>query len=225
MSNIIQGLLNSVLGHGTAAGKGNVKYVCPFHVSNPPGKHKLEIQTNTDEQGQNKWRCWVCGAKGKTIRSLFRQMGASKSAIDSLSKVITKEGHNSPEITQFNGLLPEEYIYLPDSKPLDFLARHAKYYLKKRGFTEADIIKYQIGYCPDGVYAERLIFPSYDGDGKMNFFVSRKFDEEDNYMKYKLPDVSRDVIFWEMFINWDAPVTLCEGCLTWLLSSAMQYRC
>lgn len=212
MSTIIQGLLDSVLGHrGMSSGKGNVKYVCPFHQSVPAGKHKLEVQTITDEQGQNKWRCWVCGAKGKTIRSLFRQMGAPKSAIESLSKIIVKGEQSSGEVTHFNGILPEEYVFLPNASPYDILAKHARYYLKKRGITEEDIIKYQIGYCPEGVYGERLIFPSYDATGNMNFFVSRKFDEEDNYMKYKLPDVSKDIIFWEMFINWDAPVTLCEG--------------
>lgn len=215
MSNILQSLLDSVLGKGEPGSKGNVKYVCPFHVSDPLGKRKLEINTITDEHGNNRWRCWVCDKSndsyGNTIRSLFRKMNVPKHALDSLNNIIVKGEYNSDIITQFDGLLPEEYRFLPDVKPTDYLAKHAKIYLRDRDFTEDDIIKYQIGYCAEGPYAERLIFPSYDGEGKMNFFVSRKFDPNDNYMKYKLPDVSRDIIPWEMFINWEAPITLCEG--------------
>ena len=33
----------------------------------------------------------------------------------------------------------------------------------------------------------------------------------ENQEKYKNPDVSRDIIPFELFINWDLPIILCEG--------------
>ena len=82
--------------------------------------------------------------------------------------------------------------------------------LKKRGITDDDIFRYQIGYCDDGPYAERIIIPSYDIKGNMNFFVGRSF-EADVYMKYKFPMVSKDIIPFELYINWNLPIILCEG--------------
>jgi len=55
-----------------------------------------------------------------------------------------------------------------------------------------------------------VIIPSYDNNGKLNYFTARSF-EKDPYIKYRNPDVSRDIIPFELFINWDLPIILCEG--------------
>ena len=47
------------------------------------------------------------------------------------------------------------------------------------------------------------------GDGELNYFVGRNI--YDGGMKYKNPPVSKDVIGFELFINWDEPIVLCEG--------------
>ena len=64
-------------------------------------------------------------------------------------------------------------------------------------------------YCAEGEYAERIIIPSYDKDGILNYFTARSFTGS-NY-KYKNPRVSRDVIGFELFVNWSEPIILCEG--------------
>ena len=55
-----------------------------------------------------------------------------------------------------------------------------------------------------------VIIPSYDAVGGMNYFTGRSF-EKDAYTKYRNPETSRDIIPFEMFINWDLPLVLCEG--------------
>ncbi len=45
---------------------------------------------------------------------------------------------------------------------------------------------------------------------KLNYFTGRSF-EKDVKIKYKNPSVSRDIIPFELFINWDIPFILCEG--------------
>jgi DNA primase len=90
------------------------------------------------------------------------------------------------------------------------MAKHAMAYLKKRNISESDIIKYNLGYCEKGIYANRIIIPSYDENGNLNYFTARSF-EKTNPIKYKNPNSSRNIIPFEFFINWDLPLVLCEG--------------
>ena len=55
-----------------------------------------------------------------------------------------------------------------------------------------------------------VIIPSYDANGQLNYFTGRSF-EKDPYVKYRNPSVSRDIIPFELFINWNIPLILCEG--------------
>jgi DNA primase len=55
-----------------------------------------------------------------------------------------------------------------------------------------------------------IIIPSYDANCNLNYFVSRSF-KKDDFIKYRNPDTSRDIIPFEIFINWDLPIILCEG--------------
>jgi DNA primase len=55
-----------------------------------------------------------------------------------------------------------------------------------------------------------VIIPSYDNNGKLNYFTARSF-EKDPYVKYRNPETSRDIIPFELFVNWDLPIILCEG--------------
>ena len=212
MENILSGLLDTVLGKGEAASKNNRKYFCPMPdcPSHAKNKKKFEIDIVTDSEGYNRYACWVCGFKGKTVRGLFKKIGAPDHILKSLSSIIVRTDHKEERYTKFNGTLPEEYTFLLDARPNDILAKHAMLYLKKRGYGIEEVIKYNIGYCEEGEYAERLIFPCYDNEGKIDFFVGRSFDPESK-LKYKLPKVSRDIIPYEMYINWDVPIVLCEG--------------
>ena len=72
-----------------------------------------------------------------------------------------------------------------------------------------DVIRYGMGYCEEGLYANRIIVPSYSSDGELNYFVGR--DIYEGGMKYKNPPVSKDVIGLDLFINWNEPIVLCEG--------------
>ena len=84
------------------------------------------------------------------------------------------------------------------------------HYLKKRGISIFDIIRYRIGYAETGPYSGKIIIPSYDSEGQLNYFVSRAFYENDSY-KHKNPKVSKDIIGFDMLINWNEPIILCEG--------------
>ena len=47
--------------------------------------------------------------------------------------------------------------------------------------------------------------------GKLNYFIARDYKDAAS-QKYKNPPVaSKEIIGWELFINWDAPIILVEG--------------
>ena len=107
--------------------------------------------------------------------------------------------------------LPKEFISLGESpKGFNPEYKHAIHYLTQRGIGIKDIIKYNIGYCKEGLYGQRVIIPSYNSDGSLNYFVSRSYCPE-NKMKYKNPPISKNVICFDSQVNWNEPIILCEG--------------
>ena len=89
-------------------------------------------------------------------------------------------------------------------------AKHALKFLSKRGITTDDIIKFNIGFCKEGPYTERVIIPSYSDSGQLNYFIARAYKDSDR--KYKNPPIAaKEAIGFELYINWDAPIILVEG--------------
>jgi DNA primase len=207
-------LVEKVLGKGRKTSGNNYSFFSPFISHYKP---KLEIDLTVNNNGENPWHCWVSNAKGRSIVSLFKKVKAGKQYLDDLNKIIkTKNLYitNKTE-TKEELVLPKEYIKLyefPKIKDIQIKMqmKQALGYLKSRGIGRTDILRYGIGYCPNGSYSGRIIVPSHDENFNLNFFVSRSIFEED-LLKYKNPKWSKDVIGFECFIDWDEPVTLVEG--------------
>jgi DNA primase len=206
VNELLVNLVNSVLGAGKRTARGNQAYTCPFCHHHKP---KLEVNFTENKEGINKWACWACGKKGKTVRSLFKQVQVDASYFQELSKLVKNVSSDDIGEAKHTSLeLPKEFKTF--IKNQDITARHALSYLKKRNISKIDILKYNIGYCTSGQYANMIVIPSYDCNGKLNYFTARSF-EKDPYVKYRNPEVSRDIIAFELFINWDLPIILCEG--------------
>jgi len=202
-------LLESVLGKGKPTSGNNIAFFSPFTSHYKP---KLEIDINTTSEGQNAWHCWISDKKGRSINSLFKQLNLGKQYFEQLSKIIKSAKYKTTpdDIKHVEAVsLPEEYVPLwKHKKTPDF--RNAIAYLKRRGVTIFDILKYRIGYCERGEYSGKIIIPSYDCNGQLNYFVSRAFYEADKY-KHKNPKVSKDIIGFDLLVNWEEPIVLCEG--------------
>ena len=206
VNELLVNLVNKVLGKGKRTARGNQAYTCPFCHHHKP---KLEINFTESKKGINLWQCWVCGKKGKTIRSLFKQLKVSSEFFQELGKLVKNVTNENDTPIKIQSLeLPKEFKSFLNNK--DIIAKHALSYLRKRNITKQDILKYNIGYCDYGRYSKMVVIPSYDSNGKLNYFTARSF-EKDPYIKYRNPDASRDIIPFELFINWDLPIILCEG--------------
>lgn len=84
-------------------------------------------------------------------------------------------------------------------------------YLRGRGINKYEIEKYNLGFCQSGRYENRVIVPSYDINGNLNYFTGRSILNNGNY-KYLNPQVEKNhIIVFENMINWGYPVVLVQG--------------
>ena len=203
VNELLVNLVNNALGQGKRTARGNQAYTCPFCNHHKP---KLEVNFTENSEGKNPWACWTCGKKGQTIRSLFKQSQQPTEFISQLKPLVKSGGvyEKSHDVNIVE--LPTEFKQFDET----IISRHALNYLSKRNITRSDIDKYGIGFCEYGQYAKMIVIPSYDDNGNLNYFTARSF-EKDPYVKYRNPEASRDIIPFEMFINWDLPIILCEG--------------
>ena len=199
------GSIENILGKSHKRARENYAFHCPFCNHRKP---KLEINMHTTEEGKNFWECWVCQTRGQSIRSLLKQLSTPKDQAGEILKYLPKGSY-----IEYTGLsiveIPKEFqpLYLASSE--SYVANMVKKYLYERGLNDNDFIKYSIGYCTTGDYGGRVVIPSYSGSNQLNFFVARTYDG--SYFKYKNPEASKDIIFFENLINWEQPIILCEG--------------
>lgn len=212
MEDRLLALLELVLGKSKKTSGDNYAFYSPFVDHYKP---KLEINIRITSRGENPWHCWISDEKGKTIKSLFKKLNVSKQTWDEYNAIFSKVNRYDPTSNFVNNPTSVELVELPkEFKPLyqksdSIKWKHALNYVMSRGITPEQIVKYNIGYCESGEYDEKIIIPSYDESGKLNFFVGRSFYP--TKFKHKNPKVSKDIIGFDIFVNWDIPLVLCEG--------------
>ena len=136
--------------------------------------HKPKLQVNIQT---GKWHCWVSNQGGHNLYQLFKKVGAGYEDFKELNQLLgetsfyQKDTDKKLEVIQ----LPQEMKLLSDKKDTSIIKEHALRFLRKRGITSEDIKRYNLGYCSEGVYQNRIIIPSYDSIGKLNYFVGRDF--------------------------------------------------
>tara|TARA_B100000700_G_scaffold326734_1_gene439177 strand:- start:1144 stop:2058 length:915 start_codon:yes stop_codon:yes gene_type:complete len=171
--------------------------------------HKPKLQVNVKN---GKWHCWVSGQGGHNLFQLLKKVKASKKEFGELKELSDDFSFEYVPTKQQNKdvKLPDEYkpMWVKSNSPI---YKHALKYLKSRNISEDDMIKYSIGYCEEGLYSNRIIIPSYDEEGKLNFFVGR--DIFDSKLKYRNSPTPKDIIGFELFVNWKEPILLVEGAL------------
>lgn len=165
-------------------------------------KGNLEINLN-----KFVFHCWGCGVSGPLGR-LFDNYGTK--AQKKVYNLIKPEELKQKDAKKPKLKLPEGYTTFEDSNARFIPHIEAMNYLKSRGITDDIIKKYKIGYTATGDFAYRIIVPSFNKEGTLNYFIARSFVPKK--MKYKNPTAAKDeIIFNEGLIDWNKDVYLVEG--------------
>ena len=201
---LLKQLLESILGRSKSARGGDeAVFTCPSC-----NHHKKKLTFNLLSQ---KFQCWVCNYKGHRAFQLLKKANAPGAAFGALKEIDKQYNFKSKVKQKVDAntlMLPKEVTPIMSSSAV--LSRHALHYLDQRGITPQDVVKYDLHYCEQGPLKNMVVVPSYDKDGFLNYYVGRSFDKN-AYIKHKLASSTKDIIGFEMYINWDLPVILCEG--------------
>ena len=178
-------------------------------LSQPDGKYNLDINCE-----KRVFRCWKCddptfsGSLGRLIRT-FGSV-ADYELYRSYAGVYSDFEYEEEEVIV---KLPKEMILFSDMDVNNIEHFEAyNYMVVDRKINRDLLLKYKIGFCIDGKYTKRIVIPSYDKFGNLNYFITRTYDESIKKKKYDNPKANKDsIIFNEGFINWDFTVYLVEG--------------
>ena len=206
-------LLRDVLGHEKQhyESKGQISFDCPVCAAEKgldkgDGKGNLEINYS-----KHVYKCWSCGetlgTQGPLGRLFDKHASKSQKKVYNLIKPdeLKQEEAKKPKLK-----LPQGYTTFEDSNPRFIPHIEAYRYLQSRGIGDELIKKHKIGYTVTGDFAYRIIVPSYNKEGVLNYFIARSWVPKK--MKYKNPTAAKDeIIFNEGFIDWNKDIYLCEG--------------
>ena len=200
-------LLRNALGAADVGKDGiNVAFKCPSCGKNPE-KKKLVVRIDNE-----KWHCWVCDAKGRSILSLLRKYAPTYSNEWRVRFTDDRRAHFENDEVNV-----EEKVELPECIPVDSLLRakdpDAKGILNYLEARSVDLDKaYRFRLCGGlrGKARRRVVFPSFDSDGKLNYWTARSIDKVPN--KYMNPRTDRKkIVFNEVDVDWGRELTLVEG--------------
>lgn len=199
------------------AGGEQIQVNCPrcqeqAELSEPDGKFNLEINLRV-----KKFRCWKCNEPFfsgdlKYLVSLFGSTDDIKEfreyaehnldyQIDEEERMVIKDVELPPEFIPFTSLNTNSAAHM----------EAYNYLVLKRKLTHDTILKFRLGFCLEGRYSKKIVIPSFDANGKINYFASRTYDD---YAKIKHDNLksSKDaIIFNEGYVDWDSTVYLVEG--------------
>jgi len=202
-------ILSNILGRHYQSGS-EYLFSCPYCKH-----HRKKMSVNID---RNVYKCWICDTRGKDIFRLVRRFGTFKDQEN--WKELSGIKYN---INDFEDLFEtneeiesaEEIVQMPQGfqtltgNPISRTEKRIMSYLTSRGLTKKDVLKWKIGYTTVGRYKNRVIIPSFNKEGDLNYFIARTF--VDDYMRYLNPPVSRDIIFNELYVDFTEEITLVEG--------------
>jgi hypothetical protein len=205
--------IESVFGSGRLARNcKNIDVRCPICAPKDPSKKKLSIRTDDDRN-----HCWTCDWHAASLAPLLRKFGTQAQLSDYRERFMPawerarKEAQLDVNVEQ-RLALPSDFSLLTTISSNDRDVKESmSYALGKRNLTMNDLWFFKIGVSKDVRWKRRLIFPSFDVNGELNYFVARAIDDFVR-PRYDNPDIDKlPIIFNEINIDWDAQLVICEG--------------
>ena len=243
----IYNILTSFLGESKQGffdnGTSQYQFNCPDCAEEngglPDNKYNLEVNF-----ALGKCHCWKCGYAGPISR-LVKDYGGIELLKDYYAAVKDIKESKYYNIGLFKDLADNaylnDYIKLPDTfTKIDLKTCRKKKlveYLEKRKITQDIIDLHNIGYTTwdeeSPILRNRIIIPSYDSAGDLNYWVGRDFTEKQQKPEPEKEETDKphiwfsgerpkywnskndknEIVFQESLIQWDATIYLCEGAI------------
>jgi len=224
----IYNILTSILGESKQGSfsKDTMQYqfCCPWETEErdgiPDGKYNCEVSFSLGV-----FHSWCCDNKGP-ISYLIKKWGNKDlvSEYYSIIKDLKESKYYNLDLFKDDGTFryEEQIVKLPKTfKKIDINSltkSNLRNYLAKRKITQDIIDFYNIGYTSwdknEWQVKDRIIIPSYDINGDINYWVGRDFTGSPNVVKYRNCNADKKrIVLHEDKIQWDADIVLVEGAL------------
>lgn len=210
-----------------------LEYACPRCIEKY-GNGEIRKKNLSLSISKHRYNCWRCSSEGESdmkgsLTKLIRMYGNErllseyKGIVRSIRESEMYKLHYSD--SDFNieaPIIEKDELKLPPSfkkfKQGEHYRKSAMEYLVKRGIGWEIIEKYGIGYTEgeedlsNKKYSYRIIIPSYDSYGELNYWVGRDYIPNSTRIKYANPKVEKKkIIFNEEKLQWDADINIVEG--------------
>ena len=187
----------------------NYAFKCPNCGKSGSDKRKLIVKLDTGN-----YHCWVCDVKGRSPTTLIKKYKVS--LLEECGRTFgdaIKYRNEDAKLQEIEKIeLPMGFIPLTKgSASSDPDVAGVIRYARSRGLSNRDFWFYKLGTCSQGRFCRRLIIPSFNKDGELNFFVARSIDSVvgRKYLNSRVP--KKSIIFNELNIDWKSELTLVEG--------------
>lgn len=196
--------------------RGQISFDCPVcshdikGLDQGDGKGNLEVNYK-----MGVFKCWSCAESHETYGSLYKLIKKYGSLKDLKDYVLYKpDGWEKTKREYVRVTLPKEFVPFKSASQGLKMTHHYKYahsYLKRRNISDEIINKYNIGFCYSGPYEHRIIIPSYNRNGQLNYFTGRSYLSNPR-IKYKNPEADKEMLIWnEHLVRWHENIYLVEG--------------
>lgn len=204
--------IQSVFGTGRLAHNSqNFDVRCP--ICDPKDRSKLKLSIHVAD---DRTHCWVCGFKARTLAPLVRRFGTPSQLAEYRDRFMPEQERHRTWLD--DGDVEAKPLELPPGFKLlataslrdpDVLA--ARKYLAARQVTERDLWYFKLGISPDPRWRRRVVMPSFDATGALNYFTARAIDARQR-PKYDAPEVDKlPIVFNELNLDWTKELVVCEG--------------
>ena len=198
LSNIFSDVLHSKDGS-------EISIRCPY--CGKPGKSKMCIIIETDV-----YHCWVCEAKGRGLAKIIAKVKQSKvEEYFSRYASINKQKAQELEESEVKIELPEDFSMIMTGDQSDPSWKGVTKYALNRGFNKKTLWAFRAGYSSTFEWRRRLILPSFDQDGQLNYVTGRSIDPENKFRYKNLSAPRKSLVFNEIDVDWKKPLLLAEG--------------
>lgn len=115
--------------------------------------------------------CHNCGWHGEIHGFLRKLLGVSNDRIEEiLGQKHYRRRKVEPEVQETVVEYPSKFRFLENARE-GFNAPYWKYLMKKRDLGPSTITEYQMGFCPLGKYAGRVVVPVFWHDELVNWIA------------------------------------------------------